>query len=230
MPNQLTRALGAFVNYPAFRRDAATFLSLPRGAVDRLVSLVEKHASFDIPPHDLDEFEKACDLTGKGRQVLGVAHVIRSAVQDIERQETRDQDLIDFASLVKVEAFTPEHFSGFFSPLPQLEKEDVRSTAIALAPTIVDTRLYSDLRVIHQASGLDWALVPVVVARLGFDEPVAGQQALFVQLTEESLAELKQQVERVEKTLQAIRDRLGNQIITGKKSDKDDRRKVDETE
>ncbi len=218
MPNHLTRALGTLVNHPAFRRDAATFLSLSRDSVDRLVSLVEKHATFDIPPDDMDEFEKACDLKGKGRQVLGVAHMIRSAVQDIEQLDIRAQDLSDFASLVKVESFTPEHFLRFFSPIPQFDPDDLRSTAIALAPTLVDTRLYCDLRVIYHAPGIDWGLVPVVVARLGFDEPVAGQQALFVQLTEESLAELKQQVERVEKTLQAIRDRLGDQIVTGEEA------------
>lgn len=218
MQNQLTRALGALVNHPPFRKDAATFLSLPRDSVDRIVSLVEKHASFDVPPDDLEEFERACSLEGKGRQVLGVAHMIRSAVQDIEQQETRDQDLIEFASLVDVESFIPESFLRFFSPLPKLEAEDLRSAAVAIAPTLVNTRLYSDLRVIHQTSGIDWALVPVVVARFQFDEPVAGQQALFVQLTEDSIADLKQQIEIVEKTLYAIRDRFSDQIIIGKEA------------
>ena len=68
---------------------------------------------------------------------------------------------------------------------------------------------------IPEASGTGIQLVPVVVARLEFDEPVAGQEALFIQLTEESFAELKRQVERMEKTLQAIRDRFGDQIIAG---------------
>ena len=75
--------------------------------MDRLVSLVEKDATFDIPSDHLDEFENACNPKGKGCKVLGVAHLIRSAVQDIEQKDTRDQDLIDFASLVKVESFKP---------------------------------------------------------------------------------------------------------------------------
>ena len=216
MPNQLVRALGPIVDRPAFRRDAALFLSLPSSSVSRLVSLVEEHATFNVPPDDLNEFEMACNLKGQGRQVLAVAYAIRSAVEGIDQKEHRDRDLIDFASQLEVESFAVERFSSLLSPLPRLEAQDVRSTAIALAPTMVNTQLYSDLRVISEAPGIKWALVPVVVARLEFDEPVAGQQALFIQLTEESFADLKRQVERMEKTLQAIRERFGDQIIAGK--------------
>lgn len=215
MSNQLVRALGHLVDQPAFRKDAAKFLSLPSSSVNRLVSLVEQHATFNVPPDDLHEFEMACNLKEQGRKVLAVAQVIRSVVQGIDQQETREQDLIDFASQLGVERFAPECFLNLFSPLPRLEKQDIRSTAIALAPTLVDTQLYSDLRFISDAPDLEWALVPVVVARLGFDEPVAGQQALFIQLTEDSFADLKRQVEQMEKILQIIRDRFGNHIITG---------------
>jgi hypothetical protein len=179
------------------------------------VSLVEEHATFSVPPDDLHEFELACNLKGQGRQVMAVAQVIRSAIQGIDQKEHRELDLIDFASQLEVESFAVERFSSLLSPLPRLEAQDVRSTAIALAPTMVNTQWYSDLRVISEAPGIDWALVPVVVARLEFDEPVAGQEALFIQLTEESFAELKRQIERMEKTLQAIRDRFGDQIIAG---------------
>ena len=89
----------------------------------------------------------------------------------------------------------------------------MRRAAIAVAPTLSDVRLYSDLRVISHGPAAEWELVPVVVARLGFDENVAGQQALFIQLTEESLAELKREVERAEVALRAIRDRLGEPML-----------------
>jgi len=122
---------------------------------------------------------------------------------------------------MKVEPFGPEHFSQFFSALPNLEREDLRSAAIAVAPTLVNSRLYSDLRVVSHGSVVDWELVPVVFARLGFDENVAGQQALFIQLTEESLADLKREIERAEHVLRAIHDRLGERIRLGKRNDSD---------
>ena len=122
---------------------------------------------------------------------------------------------------MKVESFEPKRFSQFFSALPNLEREDLRSGAIAVAPTLVDSRLYSDLRVVSHGSVVDWELVPVVVARLGFDENIAGQQALFIQLTEESLADLKREIERAEHVLRAIHDRLGERIRLGKGNDSD---------
>ena len=215
MPNQLVRALGSLVDQPTFRRDAAMFLSLSSTSVDRLVSLIEEHATFSVPTDDLREFEIACNLKGHGRQALAVARVIRSAVEGID-DEVRDRDLTDFASQLEVESFAAERFSSLLSPLPRLEAQDVRSTAVALAPNIVNTQLYSDLRVIPDAPGIEWALVPVVVGRLEFDEEVFGQQALFIQLTEDSLAQLKQSVEQVEETLHAIRHRFGDMIISGK--------------
>ena len=216
MPSQLIRALGSLIDQPAFRKDAERFLALPTSSVDRLVSLVEEHATFSVPRDDIREFEIACDLEGRGRQVLAVAHVIHSAIEGIDRREDRDRALTDFASEFELESFAVERFSSLLSPLPRLEAQDVRNTAISLAPTIVNTQLYSDLRVIGEVPGGDWALVPVVVARIEFDEAIAGQQALFVQLTEDSLTQLKQNLEQAETTLRDIRDRFGDLIISGK--------------
>lgn len=220
MAERLAGELSHVIDSAAFRRDAATFLSLPQASVDRLMALVENHATFDVPATDLTEFEKACNLEGQGRHVLAAAQLIRSAVRRVD-QEERQTALIDFASSMKVKSFEPEHFSQFFSALPNLEREDLRSAAIAVAPTLVDSRLYSDLRVVSHGSVVDWELVPVVVARLGFDENIAGQQALFIQLTEESLADLKREIERAEHVLRAIHDRLGERIRLGKENDTD---------
>ena len=215
MPNQLVRSLGPLVDQPAFRKDAAMFLSLPSTSVGRLLSLVEEHATFSVPPDDLHEFEIECNLTGQGRQALAVARVIRSAVEGIDENEVRSRDLVDLASQLEVKSFAVEGFLSLLSSLPRLDAQGARDTAIALAPTIVNTRFYSDLRVVADAPGIEWALVPVVVGRLEFDEDVLGQQALFIQLTEDSLAELKQNVEQVEQTLRAVRDHFGNMIISG---------------
>lgn len=220
MADRLAGELSRVIDSAAFRKDAVTFMSLPQASVDQLVALVDNHATFDVPATDLAEFEKTCNLEGQGRHMLAAARLIRSAVRRID-QEERQTALVDFASSMKVESFEPEHFSRFFSALPNLEREDLRIAAIAVAPTLVESRLYSDLRVVSHGSVVDWELVPVVVARLGFDENVAGQQALFIQLTEESLADLKREIERAEHALRAIHDRLGDRIRLGKRNDSD---------
>ena len=102
--------------------------------------------------------------------------------------------MIDFASSVGVESFLPEDFSTFFSWLPGLDMEVLRDTAIRAAPTLVDVGLSCDLRVVSYPPNMAWGLVPVVFARLEFDEDLAGQQALWVQLTEESVAKTEARI------------------------------------
>ena len=215
MFDRFSRALSSYLDNDTFRRDAAMFLSLPPASVDNLIALIENHGTFDVPMSDLGEFENTCGLEGKGRHVLAAAKLIRAAAKNIDDSD-RNQELNSFASLMKVTQFSPEKFSRFFSELPNLQRKDLRKAAIAVAPTLSDVRLYSDLRVIPHGPASEWELVPVVVARLGFDENVAGQQALFIQLTEESLAELRREVERAEVALRAIRDRLGEPMLLRK--------------
>ena len=212
MADQLTEHLGDVVYNLSFRRDAASFLSLPKESVDELADLVERHGRFDVPAGDVLRFEQVCDLEGQGRQVLAAAQLIRQAVRRIGPPDERRQSLADFAALMRVDPFQPDDFSRFFSPLPKLEREERRNAAVAVAPTVVESQLYCDLRVLSHGSVEESKFVPVVVARLQFDESVAGQQALFVQLTEESLADLKREIEQVEASMRGIRDRLGNHL------------------
>ena len=212
MADQLTEALGRVVGNSSFRRDAALFLSLPKSSVDKLAALVESRGTFDVPSSDISKYEQDCNLEDQGRQVLTASRIIRSAIRRIDDTEDRSRSLASFAALMTVDPFAPDDFSRFFSDLPELDGEERRKAAIAVAPTVVDAHLYGDLRVVHHGPVEDWKLVPVVVARLEFDEPVAGQQALFIQLTEESLADLKREVERAEAALRGIRDRLGEHI------------------
>lgn len=124
MPDQLTKALNSVVSNPSFRRDAARFLSLPKEAVDRLTELVESHGTFDVPASDVLRYEQECDLEGQGRQVLAAARLIRLAVQRLERNHDRRQNLTDFAALMNVHPFDHDDFSRFFSPLPKLDNEN----------------------------------------------------------------------------------------------------------
>lgn len=219
MADQLTEHLGDVVYNPSFRRDAARFLSLPKESVDRLADLVERHGRFDVPSGDVLRFEQGCDLEDQGRQVLAAAQLIRQAVRHIGPPDERRQNLIDFAALMRVDPFQPDDFSRFFSELPKIEREERRNAAVAVAPTVVESQLYCDLRVISHGAVEDSKLVPVVVARLQFDEPVAGQQALFIQLTVDSLADLKREIDQADVTLRGLHDRLDRNIFWEKPRD-----------
>ena len=213
MADQLTDALGRVIGNSSFRRDAALFLSLPKSSVDKLADLVESHGTFDVPSSDVSKFEQDCNIENQGRQVLTAARLIRSAIRRIGQTDERHRSLVSFAARMAADPFDPEDFSRFFSELPELDREERRKATIAVGPTVVDAHLYSDLRVMHHGPVEDWKLVPVIVARLEFDESVAGQEALFIQLTEDSLADLKREIEQAETTLRGIRNRLGEHVL-----------------
>ena len=215
MPDELINELGRLIDNPEFRDDAVKFLSLSQEAVDKLVALIERHATFDVPTSEIAEFESAFGLDGKGRGILTAAGLIRSSVRRINQEEERRENLIDFAALVGVKPFVPEHISEFFSSLPELDNNDLMTDAIEIAPNLVGANLQSDLRVVLDSNNLEYRLVPVVFARLEFDEPVAGQQALFIQITEDSLAELEQEIQKTKGILQIVRSRLGSDIPSG---------------
>lgn len=146
MADQLTEHLGHVVYNPSFRRDAASFLSLPKESVDELADLVERHGRFDVPAGDVLRFEQACDLEDQGRQVLAAAQLIRQAVRRIGPPDERRQSLIDFAALMRIDPFQPDDFSRFLSALPKLEREERRNAAVAVAPTVVESQLYPKSR------------------------------------------------------------------------------------
>lgn len=149
MAERLTEALGRVVGNSSFRRDAALFLSLPKSSVDKLAELVENHGTFDVPSSDISKYEQDCNLKDQGRQVLTASRLIRSAIRRIDNTEDRRRGLASFAALMTVDPFDPDDFSRFFSDLPELDGEEQRRAAIAVAPTVVDAHLDGNLRVKH---------------------------------------------------------------------------------
>ena len=214
LPNRLVDALAPWTDNQEFCRDAAKFLSLSGDAITALVALIENHATFGVPASEVAQFETNYELVGSGRGILAAAQLIRSVVRRYDDYDC-EQDLIEFANSVGVGSVAPG-FSRFFSRLPRLDTEVITGRAIQVAPTVVNVNGYCDLRVVSDPPNVKWGLVPVVVMRLEFDESVAGQQALFVQLTEESIGKLKREVEKVGDTLTSARRRYATDLLAQK--------------
>ena len=213
MSDELLAALRPWVGDQDFRADAAKFMSLSRQAVDTMVALITKHGTFSLPAGAIADFERTSQLWGEGSGVLAAAELIRPAARRIPEGDARNQGLSGLAAIVGANDYVTENFSGFFSDLPKLEMAELRSTAIAIAPTLVGVTMTSDLRVVSDPPNIQCALVPVVFARLAFDEPVAGQRAHFVQLTEESLAELEREIDKMKELRRTIDRRFASDIM-----------------
>ena len=113
MPNKLSDALTPWAENQEFRKDAAQFLSLSEEAIDALLVLIEKHATFDVPTSEASEFEARYELARSGRGILAAAQLIRSAVRRYDNDE-HDEDLIDFANSVGVNSVAPARFRRLF--------------------------------------------------------------------------------------------------------------------
>ena len=216
---KLIDTLEAWADDPAsFRRDTAAFLSLPQEAIDTLVAAIEAHATFNVPATEIYDFETKYELNGNGRRILAAADLIRSYVMQHGREE-RDKCMAELAESVQVDTFAPEHFSGFVSWLPRLDTERLNGAAIQVGPNLVATDMRCDLRVVADLPNKKWSLVPIIVARLTFDENVAGQQAIFVQLNEEAIGDLAIEVERAQATLQEVRKRYSADLLSTKREE-----------
>ena len=212
MSDRLIEALRPWVVESAFRADAANFLSLSQDAVDQLVTLMKKYATLDIPMSELTEFKSNYEIDGDIRGVIAAGRLIRKTVRRIQAEE-RDDCLNSFAERVGSRFFRPEYYAEFFSWLQELDIQDIRDSAIAVAPNLTDVVLTTDLRVVSDPPDVQCGLVPVIFARLEFDETIAGQQALFVQVTRDMVERLEHEVARTRELLKTVDVRFKADII-----------------
>ena len=206
MPNSLLNALGRHVVNDEFKVDAATFFSLHKAAVDKMVELVNKYRTFSIPAAGLADFEGATNRKGEGIGVFAAARVLRDAVRTLP-EALRDQELSAFALMIGADSYDPASFSSCFADIPTLDAKERRSDTVLFAPNLVEFSMAADLRMMIADIG-QFALVPVCFARLEFDEPVAGQRSHFFQVTEDLLATLESEVKRIRGLLSEARERF----------------------
>ena len=204
MPNDLLNALGKYVHSQDFKAGAATFMSLHKEAVDKMVELVNQYRTFSIPVAGIDDFEVATNRKGEGMGVFAAAKLLRDAARDLP-DELRGRELSAFASMIGADSYDPENFLTFFADLPAWDDKARRLNAVAFAPTLVEFSMAADLRMVT-ADNDQLALVPVCFARLEFDELVAGQHSHFFQVTEKLLSSLEREVVRMRSLLSAARE------------------------
>jgi hypothetical protein len=185
---------------------------MSQDAVDQLVVLMKKYATLDVPMTELTEFKSTYEIDGDIRGIIAAGRLIRKAVRRIQADD-RNESLDRFAEGVGSRHFRREYFSEFFSWLHELDIEEIRASAIAVSPNLTDVVLSTDLRVVSDPPDVPCGLVPVIFARLEFDETIAGQQALFVQMTRDMIDRLEHEVARTREILKTVDARFDEDIL-----------------
>ena len=206
MPNDLLNTLGRHVLNDDFRASVATFMSLHKAAVDKMVELVNKYRTFSIPTAGIADFEGATNRKGEGMGVFAAAKILRDAVRELP-DELHGPELSAFASMIGADSYDPESFLPFFADIPAWDAKARRLNTVTFGPTLVDFSMAADLRMV-MSDNAQLALVPVCFARLEFDELVAGQHSHFFQITDNMLASLEREVTRMRGLLSEARERF----------------------
>jgi len=183
---------------------------LDRLTQDDLVLPADVKSNFQIDPSELEfaflalrtMYEIARDEAGSPRSLLdelvGLAH--------------RGSDSASVAISQKLEAKRPiiEELIRIRPAHERLAKR--RSAQTDALPSLDRTKLTVDLRLVDMGED-GRRLVPVVLARLFFDETLNGNPTVTFQLTDESLKQLEQELRAVRATLTEVATEFGNRLL-----------------
>jgi len=81
-------------------------------------------------------------------------------------------------------------------------------------PALADAHFWIDLRVTGEGQGNEVKLVPVVLARFRFDEPLSSAaDSIAFQLPDSALSLLRDQLTRLEKRMSEVQKRLASELL-----------------
>ena len=194
-----------FWDDPIFRRSVKKLVSLESEQLAALTDLTSK--GFAVPSSNIEALGlKDSEAT----LVLAALRTIYRSGQD--SGYSGEQSLSEIEWLLETPTDQPsveitdnnrKGLVELFAPRPGLEHDRQRQLVQAGAlPVLDDSWFFVDLRALEDQEGTV-RFVPVVLARLFFDEPIAGGVIAF-QLTAEGLRELKERVERAGDLLKAV--------------------------
>jgi hypothetical protein len=201
-----------------FRLALADLITLPPGQMAALQKLTTR--SFEVPSAAADDFgmdQRRFSLmtaalrtlyritSDEGTQASPVLNEIRklAAAMDDPRMKTVVVALDTQAQAIQ----------QLLSPRSEYDRARQRDSVQRQAlPALEDVSFWVDLRATGEGSQLK--LVPVVLARLSFDEPIqAGAGDIAFQIPDSVLATLREQIRQLEAQVVDIRKQLGDQIL-----------------
>ena len=200
----------------SFRSSLTSLLSLSVEEIRELEQAIRGAGGF---PADLSETDSFLIAVGSANQELmdksAAASYLYGRMYGLSRE--RSDLLSELASqseLLDIQDFEEkrEAFGSLFSPDEVFEANMLRVSIRRAAPTLRDVTTFCDLRATNRPGRKQLLYVPAIIMRLVLDEPIAGQEALVVQLTERGLDMIDEELKRARDLLERAREDLSEKI------------------
>jgi hypothetical protein len=204
-------------NDPDFRRALRSIMELPQAALDA--------GFFEVSfqgPRATDEQSPLLRVLGVSVDELDLIATAFRFMHGAARHSSPRAVTDELRGLVEQ---TPTEFEGVFleEALPQLESllgapevERARlkeSAQHAILPSLESVEFTIDLRIAND-EGSALGLVPVVMVRMHFDEPAAaGLRAMWFQIPDHALAQLRTGLAELESSLDAVRLEFQDRLL-----------------
>lgn len=194
----------------SFRASIRQLLGLTAEQLGQVRDAVEAEKTISVTDSLIVRVGQAWELSEiEAMKTLSISSFLYEHVATEEDTEALVSDLREVATGLDIGDFPSkeEALKRLFSPIPAYDRQVVRSRTIESPMPVLDSwSLYCDLRVVPKEGGTElMGYVPVIVARLRFDEPIAGQDGMFFQITEETLKRFLADVERIGGILEQVK-------------------------
>ena len=201
----------------SFRESLRALLSLTPEQLDRLAAAGETENGLEPTDQLIRGLHEALGISEKDiASVLTVSSFLHDGLREAENAEGLVRQLGEIATDLGITDLPSKQdaLKRLFRRNEAYDRRTIRRrTAEAALPVLESVWLYCDLRAVAAEPTAEAPrYVPVIMARLKFDETIAGQEAIFFQMTEEALDRLASDVQRtrelIEKIKLDLRDKL----------------------
>jgi hypothetical protein len=194
----------------SFRESLRALLTLTPEQLDRLAAAGETENGFEPTDQLIRALHDALGISEKDiGTVLAVCSFLHEGLRQAENGEGLVRQFAEIAPELGIPNFDPKRdaLKRLFRPNEAYSRRIIRRrTAEAALPVLETVWLYCDLRAVAAEPTAEAPrYVPVIMARLKFDETMAGQEAIFFQMTEEALDRLASDVQRTRELIERIK-------------------------
>jgi len=213
-----TRIIPArLVAIESFRESLRALLALTPEELDRFAAAGETENGFEPTDQLIRGLHEALGISEKDiGNALAVCSFLYEGVREAPNAEGLVGELAELATELGITDFPPKQdaLKHLFRRNEAYDRRTMRRrTAESVLPVLETVWLYCDLRAVPSEPTADAPrYVPVIMARLKFDEPIAGQEGIFFQMTEEALIKLASDVQRTRELIERIKVDLRDKL------------------